>query len=223
MQKMKVIKPYVVILSNMNCEGIYKNIESIGRTCYKSEDKITETSAAKFVENILKRGHESVIEHVNISVRIIANRGVSHEWVRHRIAAYSQESTRYCNYSNSKFGNEITCIDPCLLKQEEKDMVFEAWKLAEKYYMQLINLNVSPQQARRVLPIGLKTEWVATHNLREWRHIFSLRCSKAAHPDMRQISIPLLRYSADKMPELFGDIEYDNNFPVQEYASVFEG
>jgi thymidylate synthase (FAD) len=205
---MKIIKPYYQILSNIDGAEILKKIEGAGRTCYKSEDKITENSAVKFAKMLIKSGHHSVIEHIFISVRFICDRGVTHELVRHRLASYSQESTRYANYSKDKFGNEIKVIEPLFWAKDSKE--YSLWKEAmlnsEKYYMSLLENGAKPEQARSVLPNSLKTEIVMTCNLREWRHVFTLRCSKAAHPQMREIMIPLLKEFSEKIPVIFDDI-----------------
>ena len=205
---MRIIEPSFEIMP-VNGEEILKNIERAGRTCYKSEDKITADSARKFVAGIVKSGHESVIEHEKITVRIICDRGVTHEIVRHRIASYSQESTRYCNYSNDKFGNELTFIRPFYWNDEPEKM--EAWlchmKLTEETYMQLIKLGASPQEARAILPNSLKTEIVVTMNIREWRHFFKVRCSPAAHPQMREVAIPILKKFQEIIPVVFDDIK----------------
>lgn len=207
---MRIIEPSFEIMP-VNGEEILKNIERAGRTCYKSEDKITADSARKFVAGIVKSGHESVIEHEKITVRIICDRGVTHEIVRHRIASYSQESTRYCNYSADKFGNELTFIRPFYWNDEPEKM--EAWlchmKLTEETYMQLIKLGASPQEARAILPNSLKTEIVVTMNIREWRHFFKVRCSPAAHPQMREVAIPILKKFQEIIPVVFDDIQVE--------------
>lgn len=207
---MKVIAPSFEIMP-VNGEEILKSIERAGRTCYKSEDKITADSARKFVAGIVKSGHESVIEHEKITVRIICDRGVTHEIVRHRIASYSQESTRYCNYSADKFGNELTFIKPCFWKEDDpKYMTWKyAMKNAEQAYMDLIRLGATPQEARSVLPNSLKTEIVVTMNLREWRHFFKVRCSPAAHPQMREVAIPILKKFKEIIPVVFDDIQVE--------------
>ena len=207
---MRIIEPSFEIMP-VNGEEILKNIERAGRTCYKSEDKITADSARKFVAGIVKSGHESVIEHEKVTVRIICDRGVTHEIVRHRIASYSQESTRYCNYSADKFGNELTFIRPFYWNDEPEKM--EAWlchmKLTEETYMQLIKLGASPQEARAILPNSLKTEIVVTMNVREWRHFFKVRCSPAAHPQMREVAIPILKKFQEIIPVVFDDIQVE--------------
>ena len=153
-------------------------------------------------------GHLSVIEHANATVRIVCDRGVTHEIVRHRLASYSQESTRYANYANQKFGNEITVIKPCFWKEGTPE--FELWSESmthsEKIYLDLIEGGASPQQARSVLPNSLKTEIVVTCNLREWRHIFTLRCDTPAHPQMREIMLPLLGEFHKRLPVIFDDL-----------------
>ena len=187
-----------------------KFIERIGRTCYKSEEKITENSAMTFVKLLVDSGHHSVIEHAIITVRFICDRGVSHELVRHRLASYSQESTRYANYSKDKFGNEITVIKPLFWidGSAENSKWLEAMRQAEKSYMELIRFGSRPEEARSVLPNSLKTEIVMTCNIREWRHILKLRCAKSAHPQMREIMLPLLEELQEKIPILFDDL-YD--------------
>ena len=206
---MRVIKPYFEILSEVDGNKILKSIEICGRTCYKSENSITDSSAAVFVGNILKRGHESVIEHEKITVRIICDRGVSHEIVRHRIASYSQESTRYCNYQKDKFGNELTFIKPVFW--EENSSEYNVWygvtQKIEKSYMQLINMGAEPQEARSILPNSLKTEIVVTMNLREWRHFFKLRTSQTAHPQMREIAEMILKEFKKLIPVVYNIVK----------------
>lgn len=201
---MEIIKPSFVIEDGVDGEQILKNLERYGRTCYKSEDKITSDSARKFVATILKSGHESVIEHEKVTVRIICDRGVTHEIVRHRIASYSQESTRYCNYKSLG----IQVIEPFFFVGDEKKYRIwqEAMRACEEAYNALIEAGAVPQEARSVLPNSLKTEIVITYNLREWRHFFRLRCSKRAHPQMREIAIPLLREFQQRIPVIFDDI-----------------
>jgi len=195
-------------------------IEMAGRVCYKSEDKITPTSAEKFVAMVIKRGHHSVIEHASMTVRFICDRGVTHEIVRHRLFAFSQESTRYCNYKGG-----VTFVIPpwipeiipgafvltdveMLQKNRAGDRWFRAMIEAEESYLSLLDRGWTPQQARTVLPNSLKTEIVCTANFREWRHVFELRCSSAAHPQMQEIMRPLLVEVKERIPIIFSDIEY---------------
>jgi len=205
---MKIIKPSIDILTPIDGTEILKHIELCGRVCYKSEEKISEGSAETFIANIIKRGHEAVLEHYDITVKFICDRGVSHEIVRHRLASYCQESTRYCNYSKEGFGKEITVIAPCYLEPGTEG--WSLWQLsctqAEKAYFDLLNWGCTPQEARAVLPNSLKTEVVMTANIREWRHFLKLRTSPAAHPQMREVAMMLLTYFEDLMPTLFGDI-----------------
>ena len=205
---MRIVHPSFQIRDNINGNDLLKRIESAGRVCYKSEDKITADSAEKFIWRIIQSGHESVIEHEKITVSIVCDRGVSHEIVRHRIASYSQESTRYCNYSQDKFGNELTFIKPCFWKETEEYYLLwrEEMESIETKYFHLISLGASPQHARCILPNSLKTEIVVTMNLREWRHFFKLRTSNAAHPQMREISIPMLLRFKELIPVIFDDI-----------------
>jgi thymidylate synthase (FAD) len=206
---MKIIKPSIEILDDLNGEEIIKKIERIGRVCYKSEEKITSESSKRFIENILKSGHESVIEHEKISIRFICDRGVSHEIVRHRIASYSQESTRYCNYSKDKFGKEITVIKPLFWKEdsEEYKVWYDAMLHAEQAYQELIQMGAKPQEARSILPNSLKTEIVVTMNLREWRHFFKLRTAANAHPQMREVACMALAEMKKEIPIIFDDIQ----------------
>ncbi len=179
---MKIVEPSVEILTDINGDEILKHIERVGRVCYKSEDKITDNSAKKFVEMIIKSGHEAVIEHFNITVKFITDKGISHEIVRHRIASYAQESTRYVNYSKDKFGSEITVVKPTHISSNDingnYDESYEDWfegcKMAEESYFKLISDGCKPQTARSVLPTCTKTEIVMTTNLREWRHFLKL-------------------------------------------------
>lgn len=208
---MIVIAPSFEILDEINSEKIMKKLELAGRTCYKSEALCTDTSATTFIQNILKRGHESVIEHEKITVRIICDRGITHEIVRHRVASYSQESTRYCNYTKDKFGNEITVIRPYFwdCESDKYKEWLKAMEACEKSYINLIDLGATAQEARSVLPNSLKTEIVVTMNLREWRHFFKLRISEASHPQMLEITRPMLDTFKELLPYIFSDIEYN--------------
>lgn len=205
---MRAVQPGHEILFIPRSEEMLRLLEAAGRTCYKSEDKITDDSAAGFVGRIVRSGHESVIEHANVTVRLIIDRGVSHELVRHRLAAYSQESTRYANYSQERFGREITVIKPCFWEEGSPEYAIweQAMRRAEEAYMQLLDQGASPQQARAVLPNSLKTEVVMTANLREWRHVFRLRCQKAAHPQIREVMLGLLDDMHSRIPVLFDDL-----------------
>ena len=205
---MKIISPSFDILTPLNGQKILEHIELCGRVCYKSEDKITDTSAAGFVAGIIKRGHETVLEHFSITVKFVCDRGVSHELVRHRLASYCQESTRYCDYAKDGFGGEITFIKPFFLTAGT--YAFNCWRSVcseiESAYFELLNAGCSPQEARSVLPNSLKTEVVMTANLREWRHFFKLRTAPAAHPQMREIAVPLLHQMQELIPVVFDDI-----------------
>lgn len=205
---MKIIKPSFEILTPIDEASIYKQIERVARTCYKSEDCITEDSAPKMVRGLVKRNHMAMIEHSHVSVKFICDRGVSHEIVRHRIASYAQESTRYCNYNLGKFGGEITVIEPFFFKEGTPEYLawYMACKTAEDQYLELIKMGRSPQEARSVLPNSLKTEIVVTMNLREWIHFFELRAVGTTgdpHPQMKESAFPVLKAFAEAMPTIF--------------------
>lgn len=209
---MRIIKPYIELIDAPDYDAMLKKIERIGRVCYKSEGKITENSAEGFVRGIIKRGHESVIEHASISVLVVCDRGVSHEIVRHRIASYSQESTRYCNYAKDDFCNVITVIEPCFLVPETEGWYLwqNSCEMAEASYFDMLAFGCSPQEARSVLPNSLKTELVMTMNLREWRHFIKLRTSPAAHPQMREVAKIIAEDFVRRYPVFFEDLEGGN-------------
>ena len=219
---MKVIDPYFDILSMPAGEAVLTHIELAARTCYKSEDKISADSAARLLKGLLKSGHHSVFEHVSASVRVVCDRGISHEIVRHRLCAFSQESTRYANYSKDKFGQEITLIRP-FFWSEESD-AYQIWKqqmaLAETAYLNLIDGGASAQEARSVLPNSLKTEIVMTANMREWRHIFKLRCSGASHPQIRQLMLPLLDRFNREIPVIFDNLYQEFRADIDRFSTI---
>ena len=231
---MKIIEPSIEVLDNIDGQPILKKIERIGRVCYKSENNITDDSAERFIKNIIKNGHESVLEHASVSVRVICDRGVSHEIVRHRVASYSQESTRYNNYSKDKYGSELTFIKPVwidvpleilnminpkfLMKAldmggklngiaEDEFMWISTMDAIECMYFSLLKKGWAPEQACSILPNSLKTEIVMTMNLREWRHFLKLRTDRASHPQMREIANMILDEFKSKIPVVFDDIE----------------
>ena len=206
---MKIIEPSVELAEDFDAVAVMRKIERAGRVCYKSEANITDDSAEKFIRGIIKRGHESVIEHASVSFKIVCDRGVTHELVRHRIASYSQESTRYCDYGAGKFGGELTFIKPCFWDDDDEN--FQLWlstmELLEKNYLAMRANAAKPEEARSILPNSLKTEIFVTMNLREWRHFLRLRTAKAAHPQMRQVALKIFDILNEKLPAIFGDIE----------------
>lgn len=222
---MNKVKSAYKILTPISEGGIteLQHIERIGRVCYKSEDSIIKDgeSAKKFVGMLIKAGHEAMIEHSSLSVKFMVDRGVSHELVRHRLASFAQESTRYCNYAKDKFGAECSYIDLAggitldnkmkNMSADEIDSILTEWKLAmedaEKHYMKMLELGATPQIARSVLPNSTKTEITITANYREWRNFFKLRVPATAHPQMREITIPLLTELKKVLPVIFEDIE----------------
>jgi thymidylate synthase (FAD) len=205
----KVIKPSVEIIDVFDGQDVIRKLELCGRVCYKSEHKMNDDSPYKFIQNIINRGHESVLEHFSFTVKFICDRGISHEIVRHRIASYSQESTRYCNYSKGQFNGEITVIEPYFLVPGTAgyDMWYRSCQMAEQYYFLMLDWGCSPQEARAVLPNSLKTELIMTANIREWRHFLKLRTSPVAHPQMREVAKLLLKELKTKIPVVFDDIK----------------
>ncbi|MGN1370913.1 MAG: FAD-dependent thymidylate synthase [Candidatus Coprovivens sp.] len=215
---MKVIKPGYEILDDIDGKEVLKKIEKIARVCYKSEDKIKEGSAEKMVKALVKNGHEAMLEHYSFSVKFIVDRGVSHEIVRHRMASFAQESTRYCNYGNG----EMTFIEPCYFSNDALDddsrriAKYIDWltccKDSETCYIRMLNRGATPQEARSVLPNSLKTEIVMTANLREWRHFFKLRAvgvTGKPHPQIKEVAVPLLKELQKIIPVVFDDLEVE--------------
>jgi thymidylate synthase (FAD) len=204
---LRIIKPSFEILTNVDTDKVLRDLSEAGRTCYKSSTPPTKESNILFVKNIIKRGHESVLEHFSISVRVICDRGVSHEIVRHRLFSFSQESQRYVNYK----GEGIEVISPCFWKidSEEYKIWETACKSAENSYMRLISRKVAPEQARTILPNSTKMELVMTANLREWRHFFKVRAEGITgkpHPQMLELSLPMLEKFKELLPPVFEDI-----------------
>ena len=209
---MRVVSPSFEVMMPFDRDAVLKHLENCGRTCYKSHERITDTSAGKFVKGLVNRDHLAMIEHFSISVKFICDRGVSHEIVRHRIASFAQESTRYCNYIKDDFGSEIAVIKPLFFDEGTYgyDVWYDACKSAEAAYFDLLNYGCTPEQARSVLPTSLKTEIIVTMNLREWRHFFNLRAlgtTGKPHPQMKEIALPLLNHFKTILPEVFEDLE----------------
>lgn len=207
---MKIVEPSIEVLTPINHDEIIMAIERAARTCYKSESKITPESGVKMVKRLISSGHMAMLEHYSLSVKFVCDRGVSHEIVRHRVASYAQESTRYCNYAKEQFGNEITVIRPFFFPEGSKEYLewFMACESCQNAYNSLIECGRSPQEARSVLPNSLKTEIVVTMNLREWIHFFNLRVlgtTGKPHPQMKQVAALALKVFGTKLPEIFGD------------------
>lgn len=208
---MKILEPYAQIESAPKYSEALAAVEFAARTCYKSELSDNMADAERFIRSVIKRGHESVLEHFSVTVRFVCDRGVSHELVRHRIASFAQESSRFCNYSSGKFGNEIAVIKPHDLPERGIPyyLWLEACRNAEETYNRLISSGVKPETARSVLPTSLKTEVVMTANLREWRHFLKLRSvgvTGKPHPDMKLLADDLLRQFKERLPVFFEDI-----------------
>lgn len=222
---MKIIRPYTDIISPLRGDEL-ERIEEAARTCYKSEENITKGSAEKLVRSLIKNGHHAMLEHVGFTARFVCDRGISHELVRHRLASFAQESTRYCNYAKEGESSELTFIWPSLfdgkisksrtytfteiiqLNDEAREW-YQAMSYAEDKYIKMIQMGMTPQWARSVLPNSIKTEVVMTANMREWRHFFELRALGLAgkpHPQMQELAIDLLLDAQNEFPVLFDDL-----------------
>ena len=208
---MRVINAGYEIISDLNGSEILKHIERCARVCYKSEDRITDGSAEKMVAALIRSGHEAMLEHYSFTVKFICDRGIANELVRHRIASFAQESSRYCCYAKDKFGKELTFINPCFWEPDSDNYArwFHEMDEAEKTYLAMIEDGATPEQARDILPMSIKTEIVMTANLREWRHFLKLRAEGTTgkpHPQMLEITIPFLKELKQKIPVVFDDI-----------------
>lgn len=232
---MKIISPKIEV-EKYDGVKIMKNIERACRTCYRSENLITEDSYKKLLNNCINRGHESVLEHEKITIRMTCDIGVYKDLTRHRFGSFSIESTRYCNYGKDKFDNQIKFIEPIFYKsgamENYEDIIdknnclkTQYWvrcmQLIEEHYMDMLkNTNATPDELRMILPHSTAAQVTMTANIREWRHILDLRTKKMTHPSIRQLLIPLLLKFKSDMPELFDSIEYDIDFPKEWYAEI---
>lgn len=219
---MRLIKPKVEILGRIDGDQVICDIARVARTCYKSEDRINREADRKLVKRLIESKHEAMLEFVDVTVKFTTDRGVSHELVRHRMASFAQESTRYCNYSKDKFNNELTFIIPSWAEvnklgeivADDKEAFYDfkrALEMAEAFYLSLIAKGWTAEKARMVLPMSIKTEINMKANLREWRHFFKLRCHSTAHPDIRVLALDLLKQMHEQIPVIFDDL-YDTYF-----------
>lgn len=217
---MKIVDPWIQV-EEYDPVKIMKNIERACRTCYRSENLINEDSYKRLLKNCINRGHESILEHEKITIRMCCDIGVYKDLTRHRFGSFSIESTRYCNYGKDKFNNEIKFINPCNMDEKE---LFNEWYSScieiEQRYINMANAGATPDQMRMILPHSTAAEVTMTANIREWRHILDLRTKKISHPAIRQLLIPLLLKFKEDMPELFNEIEYDTDFPIEKYAKL---
>lgn len=219
---MRIVEPWVKV-EDFDGIKIMKNIERACRTCYRSEGKITDDSYKNLIKNCITRGHESVLEHEKITVRLYCDIGVYKDITRHRHASFSIESTRYCSYDKDKYSNQISVMNPVYIEDKE---IYDEWKTAmeemEKHYMKMKALGATTDMCREVLPHSTAAEVTMTSNIREWKHIFSLRCNNHVHPAVRQVMIPLLKYFKEKMPIIFDEVEYDEEFKPEWYAKLIK-
>ena len=218
---MQIVKPKIEY-EDFDGVKMMKKIERACRTCYRSEGLITDDSYKKLLTKCISVGHESVLEHEKITVRITSDNGFLKDITRHRAGtSFSNESTRYCNYSKDKFTNSIKFIEPVYSDDKEK---YAIWKKAmqqmEDCYMEMAALGATADELRMMLPYSTSAEMTMTCNIRQWRHVLTLRCSKHTHPSIRQVLIPFLLFLKQEMPELFNDIPYDEDFPQEKYAEV---
>ena len=217
---MRIVEPWIKV-EKIDGKKIMKRIERACRTCYRSEGKITEDSYKNLINNCITRGHESVLEHEKVTVRIYSDVGSYKDLTRHRFASFSVESTRYCSYDKDKYGNEIAFMNPVYIENKE---MYETWKKTmqeiENSYIEMKKLGATTDMCRELLPHSTAGEYTMTANIREWKHILSLRTTKHVHPSIRQVLIPLLKYFKEEMPEIFGDVEYDEDFNPKYYAKL---
>lgn len=216
----KIIEPSVEIVSEINSDKMLKQIEKCARNCYKSESNITEdtTSAVKMIGKLIEMGHTAMIEFADVIVNLHCDVGVYKDLTRHRHCSFAIESTRYCNYSKGKFGNEISVIKPC--NMDENSGIYHTWLKAmndmERAYMQMAEIGATPDQLRMILPHSTAASVMMKANIREWRHIFNLRCAKAAHPSVRQIMLMTLNEFHNKIPVLFDDLYEQFKFDIDD-------
>lgn len=209
----KIIEPSFEILTPIDGNQILKHIEKCGRTCYQSYENETEgtSSAEKMIKMLIKMGHESVLEHFLITIKAKIDVGNYKDLTRHRFASFSIESTRFCNYSKGKFGNELTVISPC--NMDKSSGIYHIWLKTmndiEKAYIDMSEMGAKPDQLRMILPHSLAAEVTMSANLREWRHIFKMRCQKAAHPSVRQIMLQVLNEFKKQIPVIFDDLIFE--------------
>lgn len=217
---MRIVEPWIKV-EKIDGKKIMKRIEIACRTCYRSEGKFTEDSYKKLLTNCITRGHESVLEHEKVTVRIYSDIGSYKDLTRHRFASFSVESTRYCSYDKDKYGNEIAFMNPVYIEDKE---IYEIWKKTmqevENNYIKMKKLGASTDICRELLPHATAGEYTMTANIREWKHILSLRTTKHVHPSIRQVLIPLLKYFKEEMPEIFAEVEYDTEFNPNYYAKL---
>lgn len=217
---MRIVEPWIKV-EKIDGKQIMKRIERACRTCYRSEGKITEDSYKNLIKNCITRGHESVLEHEKVTVRIYDDLGSYKDLTRHRFASFSVESTRYCSYDKDKFGSEIAFMNPIYI--EDKEM-YELWKdtmqRIEENYIKMKELGATTDMCRELLPHSVAAEYTMTANIREWKHILSLRANDHVHPSIRQVMIPLLKYFKEQMPDIFGEIPYDEDFNPDYYAKL---
>ena len=217
---MRIVEPWIKV-ERIDGKKIMKGIERACRTCYRSEGKITDDSYKNLINNCITRGHESVLEHEKVTVRIYSDIGSYKDLTRHRFASFSVESTRYCSYDKDKYGNEIAFINPVYIEDKEMYKVWEkTMQEIEKNYIKMKKLGATTDMCRELLPHSTAGEYTMTANIREWKHILSLRTTKYVHPSIRQVLIPLLKYFKEEMPEIFGNIEYDEEFNPEYYAKL---
>ena len=221
MHKTMVESDGIIQSESEELQKIMKRIERACRTCYRSEGKITDDSYKNLINNCITRGHESVLEHEKVTVRIYSDIGSYKDLTRHRFASFSVESTRYCSYDKDKYGNEIAFINPVYIEDKEMYKVWEkTMQEIEKNYIKMKKLGATTDMCRELLPHSTAGEYTMTANIREWKHILSLRTTKYVHPSIRQVLIPLLKYFKEEMPEIFGNIEYDEEFNPEYYAKL---
>lgn len=217
---MRIVEPWIKV-EKIDGIKIMKKIEKACRTCYRSEGKITEDSYKNLLKNCITRGHESVLEHEKVTVRIYDDVGSYKDLTRHRFASFSIESTRYCSYDKDKYGNEIAFVNPVYIENEE---MYKLWKEAmqaiEENYIKMKELGATTDMCRELLPHSTAAEYTMTANIREWKHILSLRTTNHVHPAIRQVMIPLLLYFKKEMPDIFNEIEYDEQFNPEYYAEL---
>lgn len=232
---MKLIDP-IIEVENYNPIKIMRNLERACRTCYRSEGLITDSSYKTLLTNCINRGHESILEHEKVTIRMICDIGVYKDLTRHRIASFSIESTRYCNYSKDKFDNSIKFIEPIFYDSSWVESNYEGSTMTEsqiksmywyrcmedieEHYINMANNGAKPDELRMLLPHSTAAQVTMTANIREWKHILSLRCSNRTHPAIQQLLIPLLLKFKEDMPEIFNTVEYNIDFPKEKYAKL---